>query len=256
MKKMLSLGIAAGMLVAASTAFAFPTIQGWTGGFNVPTAATQMGWTVAVDRAEGENARIPNIRVLGQVIPNLEVGAGIESTNRISNLAANATFWNVNAKYALPIELAGAKLAVGATYGQGSDDVDLKNWHGYLSGTIPVMGADATLALVYQDVSGSLVGLAIPDQKRLSPQIGIEKKAENGSAIGAEYVFNNSIVDQPISMLRMANVTKAADSYGTIYARLMLNDALQARVALTDINEPNIGTTFVAGLAYSFGGGK
>jgi len=255
MKKLLSLGIAAGLLVAASTAFAFPTIQGWSGGFNVPTATVATGWTVAVDRAEGETARIPNIRVLGQVMPSLEVGAGFEEASN-NTLGVTASLWNINAKYALPIELAGAKLAVGALYGQGSDDLDLKKFNVYAAGTMPFMGVDGTLALLYQDITGSLLGASIQDQKRLSTQIGIEKKLENGAAVGVEYIFNNSIVSDPIIFSRMNKVTKLNDDFGTIYARFPLGDSLMARVALTDINEVNIGTTQSIGVAYSFGGGK
>lgn len=261
----LTLGILAVVLAFAGAVQAFPTLQGPTGGFQVPTVAVQDGVAIAIDRGESDTARVPNMRLEAGLYPGLEAGLGYEKYEMTDeDVTGSITQYQANGKYALPIELLGAQLAVGAAYhqtefkniGMGEVALDnLKNWSAYLAGTLPVCdNTDLTLLAMYDDVKLKADGGGEYKAQKLVPAIALEQKFDNGSAIGAEYFFNVS----PFSSLAFMQVTSldATDEaldFGNIYARFPLNDAVTARIAFNGINQH---TGFTAGLAYAFGAGK
>lgn len=263
--KTFTLGTLAVVLAFAGAAFAFPTLQGPTGGLQVPTASVQEGIAIAVDRSESEFAKIPNLRLEAGIIPNLEAGIGYEKFEMTDGTATGSlSTFQINAKYALPIELLGAKLAAGTTYNQTDfdnlaiDDVvldKLTDWSLYLSGTYPLQeNLKLTLSAIYDDAKLKGSGDNELKAKKLVPAIAIEQQFENGSAIGAEYFVNVS----PLSSLAFNKVAAIDGSdnsldFGNIYARFPLNSAVMARIAFNGINQ---NTGFTAGLAYTFGGGE
>jgi len=166
MKKMLVLGMAAVMLVAACAANAVPTLWGPTGLFNAPTGyvacpgeldlavdyVSKTDNTVVIDDPVlgRENVTIQGksswpIRVLYGVGSGFEIGAAY-----VANGVLDKGLWNVNAKYQLPWNWYNSAIAIGAAYGQ-ADTKDIaivdefgnvftvdrtsKFWNVYLSGT-------------------------------------------------------------------------------------------------------------------------
>jgi hypothetical protein len=121
MKKLLILGIAAAMACAA---YAYPTLGGPTGLVTVPTAAVAPAGQLdlAADwfyAGGGVSATLP-LRVLYGIGDQFEIGASYINTE-----GDDTNPWSINAKYALPVNLVGADVALGATYtNTDSDFVD------------------------------------------------------------------------------------------------------------------------------------
>lgn len=278
--KTLTLGILTVVLAFAGAVQAFPTLQGPTGGFQVPTVAVQEGVAIAIDRGENETARVPNLRLEAGLYPGLEAGGGYEKFEAdYGDVTSAITQYQINGKYVLPIELLGAQLAIGAAYHQTEFDNDnvngdatagsrtantvigggaidnLKNWSAYLAGTLAVReNTDVTLLALYDDVKLQAAGGGEFKSQKLVPAIAVEQRFDNGSAIGAEYFVNVS----PYSSLAFMKVTSLdandlALDFGNIYARFPLNNAVTARIAFNGINQH---TGFTAGLAYAFGAGE
>ncbi|HEY3415718.1 MAG TPA: hypothetical protein VGM23_02430 [Armatimonadota bacterium] len=140
MKTLLTLGIAA-LLALTGAAYAYPTLYGATGTGLQPDATVAPGIQVAADFYNTDDdfgsSTIP-VRVLYGAGQSFEIGAGY-------TFVTDANYWNVNAKYATPLALAGAKLAIGAQY------FDLTDLSGtitqlYLVGDVP-LGAMAKVNL-------------------------------------------------------------------------------------------------------------
>ncbi|HEY3415720.1 MAG TPA: hypothetical protein VGM23_02440, partial [Armatimonadota bacterium] len=141
MQKLLTLGMVA-MLALAGAAYAYPSLSGPTGFGVLPDAAVATGFEAAADfyntadsfaLNSSLNFETPDaypIRVVFGAGQNFEIGGGYE-------LMEDNNIWSVNAKYALPIELAGAKLAVGAQY-WNMTDTDGTQYQIYAVGDIPV----------------------------------------------------------------------------------------------------------------------
>ncbi|MHB9130892.1 MAG: hypothetical protein ACYDBB_07350 [Armatimonadota bacterium] len=228
MKKLLILGIA---MAVASAAFAYPTaftmfeggtIGGATGGFMVPTAEVATGVTVAVDRYEGETVEWPGTQIIWGVMPNLEVGAGFAKWED--------SIWDINAKYALPIDLAGGKLAVGGAYLKVQDE-DFKVWDLYLAGTWTVMGdLKFTGNITYAKFSDGPF-----DEDNTDFLVALAKPFENGAELGAELDLNPAF-DEGV--------------FGNVYYIFPVNDNLSARVALAGLGQF---TTWNLSAAYTFG---
>ena len=232
MKKLLSLGIVATLLVSASAAFAFPTIVGPSGGYQVPTTEIAKGYVFAVDQLESATPQIPNIRVLAGVFNNVEIGALYEK------VAIGQRNWGFNAKYALPSMLLGTKVAVGGTYLKTEGIGATSDWTGYLSADTPLallQNCDATVALVAEHVSpgGN-------DVTTFSPQINLAKKFDNGSVVGLEWLFNHKA-------LLPSDFTGDG---GNFYATYPLAEGLTVRFALNGLN---VAANSSLGLAYAFG---
>ncbi|MHB9130891.1 MAG: hypothetical protein ACYDBB_07345 [Armatimonadota bacterium] len=237
MKKLLILGIA---MVVASAAFAYPTastfamtagpvaagtIGGATGGFMVPNADINTGITVAVDRFEGFQGEWPGTQLLWGAMPNLEVGAGYSKFG--------FTAWNINAKYALPIDLAGGKLAIGGAYAKDDFmDFNIRAWDAYLTGTWTVMGdLKFTGNVTYAKYSSDILG----DENNTDFMVALAKPFENGAELGAELDLNPPF-DQGV--------------FGNVYYIFPVNDNLSARVALAGLGQA---TTWNLSAAYTFG---
>jgi hypothetical protein len=237
MKKLLSLGIATALLAVAGAAFAFPTIQGPTGGFDVPNADVAKGWIVAIDEEGGLNSPIPQARLLYGVIPALEIGAVYGKPQ------TEFRDWGLNAKYKLPNLVPDLKWAVGVEYlkNEGSSSPQDSTVSGYLAGSYPLAFLDNTTLIVALSVDDNQPSGGDAKTK-LSPQIGLEKTFSSSLTAGVEGVFNKA---------------GHTDNYYNIYANLPLNNDLTLRAALNGINDQDQqGTTLDLGLAYAFGAGK
>lgn len=213
--KYLALGIA---LALSAAAFAYPTVLGPSGGFQVPTAEIQQGWAIAIDRTESTAPEVPNTVISFGLLENVEVGAQYVDFG-------GADQWSVNAKLALPIDLAGGAFAVGAIYA----DAGANNPFGvYAAGTFPVaedFALTANVAHIDLDAGG--------DDDDITVAVAAEKAFDN-AAVGAEVVtslFNT-------------------DTYGNLYVKYALSDALKVRLAWTGIGNA---TGFNLGAAYFFG---
>lgn len=221
MKKLLVLGVA---LALTSAAFAIPTVNGPTGGFEVENAAVATGVQFAVDEATTGGLVVPNTRVLVGVLPNLELGARYLDTGI-------TTTWGLNAKYALPIDLGGGALAVGAEFLDNGAPADNNPWDVFLAGTWPLTETG--------DVEGTLnVKYSDPDtaaDKDTSFGLAVQQNFDNGSAAGIEWLFSR----------------EGMDDSGNLFVIVPLNDTVTARLALAGINA---GTGWYAGLTYAYGG--
>ncbi|HEY3378361.1 MAG TPA: hypothetical protein VGL77_12790, partial [Armatimonadota bacterium] len=126
MKKMLSLGVVAGLLTMASAVWAYPSLLGPTGGANLPLATVvERGVAqVAVDKAflsnqDDSEARSDfAIRALYGVAKNTEIGVTYndnKTTNELDEQIHSGN-WGVNAKYLLPLNVVNTAFAVGGVY--------------------------------------------------------------------------------------------------------------------------------------------
>ncbi|MHB9130890.1 MAG: hypothetical protein ACYDBB_07340 [Armatimonadota bacterium] len=228
MKKLLILGIA---MVVASAAFAYPLAispnnfsgSATTGGFQVPTADVATGITVAMDRFEGETVEWPNTQLVWGAMPNLEVGAGY--------FKDESSLWNIDAKYALPVDLAGGKLAIGAGYAKDQSDFDAKVWDVYLAGTWTVMGDLKFTGNIYYAKFSNVFG----DENNTDFLVALAKPFANGAELGAELDLNPPF-DEGV--------------FGNVYYTFPVNDSLSARVALASLGQA---TTWNISAAYTFG---
>ena len=124
MKKLFTLGIA---LAFACAAYAYPTLTGPTGLATLPTAAVAPAGQlqIAADYYDTEGDSTIPLRVLYGVGGNLEFGLLYAFSNQSMVLEVEDDFaltfdadntWGLNAKYALPVDLAGFQFAAGAQY--------------------------------------------------------------------------------------------------------------------------------------------
>lgn len=133
MKKMLVLGLAAGLLAIAGAAFAYPTLAGPSGLVSLPNAEVVKSglFDVAVDyyntkenttfvddlgntfTVEGKNSW--PIRALYGFDNTFEIGAAYDA-----DAIVGKGFWNLNAKWKTPLKFGGWDWALGALYGQSS----------------------------------------------------------------------------------------------------------------------------------------
>lgn len=128
MKTLLTLGMAAGLLISACAAYAYPSQIGPTGTGALPTAAVVPACQIdlAGDFINTDtNATFP-VRAVYGATDNLEIGAGYSFLD-------DANSWLFNAKYATKADLAGFKVSVGATYDNFSD-LDINDTQVYLVG--------------------------------------------------------------------------------------------------------------------------
>jgi hypothetical protein len=149
MKKLLTLGMAAALLASACAVHAYPTLTGFTGLIQAPTAHTigsgmfdvALDYYATKDNDTGAKDSIP-VRALYGVAKGLEVGFAYDSKAYGDN-----NFWDVNAKYMLPYNFSGIKTAVGALYGQANTDPKAKVTEVYLVGTDDLNLSDLPIAL-------------------------------------------------------------------------------------------------------------
>ncbi|OPZ84891.1 MAG: hypothetical protein BWY76_01658 [bacterium ADurb.Bin429] len=218
MKKLLVLGMAVAL---ASVAFAFPTQLGPTGGVLVPDCAIAEGLSVTVFDPPAATD-VPQTQVLFGLMENLEVGFGFQDGG-----AAGDTMWSLNAKYALPIDLAGLQLAAGAIYADAGNTNPMAL---YLSGCYAMA----------EDIN--IVGTVLhfdPDtaaSSEVSLAVGVEKMLDNGK-IGAEVALEDYLL--------------AANTSLNVYADMSVNDALTARLAYAGIFAA--GADLSIALQYAFG---
>jgi len=231
MKKLWLLGL---LMAVSNAVFAFPTIYGWSGGVEVPTASAQTGWAIAANNSTQDNPVIPTMFLTAGVIPNLEISAGFSKPDTGSKDGL------IGAKYVLPFDLLGGKTAVGAAYnvldtaGNGDKIVDL-----YASGTFPIYGCDLTLAAdCFQEKMTTTTGGVTTRStlKKLSPQIALAKKLDKGGCVGLEGVFNTG-----------------GDNYANAFVIVPLSDRLMGRLAWSGINSSD-GVTTLIGVEYTFAG--
>lgn len=219
MKKLFVLGIA---IALASAVYAFPTLLGPTGGVAVPDSAVATGVSVAV-QALPDGADIPQTFVKYGLLENLEVGAGYSDFAGVGN-----TMWSIDAKYILPIDLAGIKLAAGAVYADTGANNPMNI---YASGSYG-LAEDLTVVgcAMYTDpdtAADSTIALGA----------GIEQAFDNGK-VGAEYTMKN------FGMV-------GAKAGLNVYVTMAINDAVSARAAIVGITGG--ASTFDLGLQYAFG---
>jgi hypothetical protein len=155
------------------------------------------------------------------LLENLEVGLGYSEFAGVGN-----TMWSLNAKYMLPIDLAGIALAAGAVY---SDTGATNPMNLYVSGCY-AMAEDV-------NIIGSVM-YADPDTAADS---------EIGVAAAIEKAFDNGVVG---AELALENYNLAADNTINLYVTMAINDAVTARAQYSGILT---GTMFSIGLQYAFG---
>lgn len=122
MKKLFSLGIAAGLLVAAYAAQAVPTLAGPTGQLTLPTASTAAAktLTVAADYYNSSSSidavknAVP-VRATCGVTKDVEFGASYNFTKLLDE---NANGWGVNAKWTTPLDVLATNWAVGTRFSE------------------------------------------------------------------------------------------------------------------------------------------
>lgn len=128
MKTLLTLGMAAGLLISACAAYAYPSLIGPTGTGALPTAAVVPAaqLDLAGDFYNTDPSNSFPVRAVYGASENLEIGAGYTFLD-------GANSWLLNAKYATKADLAGFKVSVGATYDNFSD-IDINDTQVYLVG--------------------------------------------------------------------------------------------------------------------------
>jgi hypothetical protein len=275
MKKLLLLGLGA---LLASAAWSIPTMQGWSGGLQVPTADIQQGITLTVDQSLSEGygpaftrrpsspaTSIPQTQLLFGVVPGLEFGVGITryqgSGIDFTKGPAIGDFTETQAavKYALPWTFQKAKLAVGLAYdtykipgipiGQFTrvtlGDTTFTNWSMLVCGTLPLAPTiDGTAAVIFNHAKLSNDIPEPPFSRDVASMtndsttfaFGLEKRFQNQTRLGLEYLFN-----APYSI-----GINSGDDIGNAYVTFPINEMLTGRVALTGITED---TSFLLGVS-------
>ncbi|MHB9130894.1 MAG: hypothetical protein ACYDBB_07360 [Armatimonadota bacterium] len=247
MKKLFVLGVA---MILASAAFAYPTLTGPTGGFQVPTADTAQGVQVAMDRFEGAASAWPNTQLLWGALPNLELGIGyakgIDNFKGVVRIASNdEATWNLDAKYALPLAFTSGKLAIGAGY-QKYESFDINTWNVYVAGTWVVFGdMKFTGVIIHQDLEFD---------NNTDFLVALAKPFANGAELGAELDLNPAGDDAPF-FVRGADSRKLllytpGGVFANVYYIFPVNDNVSARVALAGLGQA---TTWNLSAAYTFG---
>lgn len=236
MKKVLMLGLA---LLAACAANALPTLNGPTGGFELPTAnIAANGITVAVDQAtNSDGIAIPNSRLLLGGDKTFEFGGMYEQVTQTNFFGSNdIEVWNANAKLQL-LRCHGWKVAVGGVYGQLLDNNQGNldhQWNAYVVATTKWGGCNTTANIGY----GENIGAAT---KGYSGGVAAEKFLGERTAIGAEYLCGDKTGI-------FGNISPTL-SHGNVYLTHAFTNNLSARVAVGGIGQD---TSLNLGGSYKF----
>lgn len=255
MKKLLSLGMAAGLMAFATAAFAYPTLLGQTGTGVQPNADVLAAGTVNVavdyystsdDDIEFENTY--PARVLFSASDNLEVGAGYQFL-QVGGEDANA--WTVNAKYQTPLTIGDFAWSLGALYRKLDVDAlaaEATVTQATFVGTRPIMEND-TVSL-RGSIGANWTQVEEVDEVEevttdvVRPFIGVEADFGNGLLVAADYQFSNENLE--------------GDALYSVVARYAITDAISAQLGFT--NASTIGVTgtdesnIFAGVNFAFGG--
>ena len=125
----------AGLLLAAGTCWAYPSLLGPTGGVNLPVADTvgqgrvEIGMDLLSNSTTSDyyTSDVLATRMLFGVSPNAEIGVSYHAQSASDNFDNDyfnndQSFWGVNAKYVWPQEGTGTSFAIGGVYQQYSED--------------------------------------------------------------------------------------------------------------------------------------
>lgn len=257
MKKMLSLGIAVALMAMACAAYAaYPTLLGPTGNGVLPTAAVQPAGqlSAALDlyNTDDDDLGVGNtlpLRVVYGVTPNLEIGAGY---TKVSTDGDDITMWNVNAKYATPVNLLGFAWSAGLVYGSAD-----------------IAGGDITATQLYW-VGDRTIALA-ENTPALNVTAGVnwtQIDPDGGDTLDAFRFFGGvsaAITPKLTGSLEMQSAAGDFDEkpMGAITLRYAFTPALTAQVGYTNSFLGVIGNTDIdgeatynpfVGINYTFGG--
>ncbi|HEX2971794.1 MAG TPA: hypothetical protein VHP11_05645 [Tepidisphaeraceae bacterium] len=242
MKKMLILGIAAGLLAFACAAHAYPTLSGPTGEAVLPTAAVVPAgeFNVAADfyNSETPDSSVP-VRVLYGISNNFEIGAGY-------TFVSDANTWGVNAKYATPLNLAGFGVGIGARYASSDMPFDLtfNTTDVYAAGTKCFPLGEGTTLSGTVGLDWTFIDFADDNTSVLRPYLAAEVTLSNKLTLAAEYQFENDNVDVDGGVY-------------AISARYPIADNLGAQVGFTNVtpftNASLDNGNFFIGANYVFG---
>lgn len=176
-----------GLVVAlASVTFAYPTLTGPTGLATLPTAAVAPAGQIdlAADYYNTSKGPVENTfpaRVTLGVVDSWEIGAAYL-------FQKNANTWDLNTKFATPLNLGGFGIAVGAQYAQA----DLTGPNDTISQVY--VSAGRTLTTGNETVPG--IGLTLGanwtkdkliDNSAIRGYVGLEAALMNNLSLNAEY---------------------------------------------------------------------
>jgi len=254
MKKLLSLGMAAALLVVTSAAFALPTLTGPTGVVDTPTAdvAAPGQFTIAADwydfgaadwydfGIESSSVNLIPIRLNYGVAPNFEVGAMYTVSDGDGSDA-----WGLNAKYMTPFTLGDAEWSIGASYWYWDmTDADLSAIQGYFVGTKSFTPDEEGNTVVKGSLGISYTNYdaEVDSEGAFRVFANLEATFANKLSVGAEFQLKDSdIEDDPLS---------------SIVIRYPFTPALTGQVGFTNslLGRGSPDHNIFAGLAYTFGG--
>lgn len=246
MKKLLIIGIAAGLLCTAAYA-AYPSLAGMSGNGVLPTASVQAPgvWNAAVDYYNTTDDATTLFRGLYGAGP-VEIGA---TYTLAKTMGDDANSWGVNAKYGLPFAPAGFKTAVGASY-VSTDFTGMtgKTTQIYLVGTRPValgeeegaMAIDVTLGLNWTKMDDT--GM---DGDGVRGILAAGTTLANKLSLAAEFQTKNDDMD--------------ADALYDFVARYPFTDAISGQVGYTNLDPWTRASgmddgNIYAGVNFTFGG--
>jgi hypothetical protein len=268
MKKILSLGIAAGMLVSACAAYAYPTLAGPTGGLALPNAvvAPAGSFNVAADydrtgKTGTEIGDTVPVRVVYGIAKGFELGADY-GFQKLGD--ENGNNWGVNLKYATPLKVAGFALAAGGLYNKTKVDVLAENLTAtefYLVGgtVLPLAGKSVNLSLGANWTEGKakIAGLE-GKASGIRAAASVDAMLASNLCLGLEYQTAKKDLDaKPLSSIyaRYAVTPMIAVQLGYTNAGLFnASDVTPAASGVVGAN--TLGTSkhhLVAGLNFVFG---
>jgi len=188
MKTIFTAVVALVLLAVSSIAFAYPNLGATTGIVAVPTAEiTDTGAFLGAADIQFLDVTSINVRAIYGLAANWEVGAGLIFNEDDTQLG-------LNAKFRLPIEMAGMGWAIGASYTMASDNNGTQI---YFAGSRPIEMAGVTGASLL-----GTIGLSFTDIEELSalrPFIGAQLRFPSETEIAAEFVLEGGDFGDVIS---------------------------------------------------------
>lgn len=256
MKKIISLGIAAGLLASACAAYAYPTVAGSTGYGTQPNAVVApIGqWNIAGDYIGTSDDAVGNtakMRALYGIGNGFELGATV-AYNKVAG--ENAWPVSVNAKYALPTSYAGFNFAAGALYSQSKKNAPLITSNPKAVQINVAAGRSFTVT-EYIPAVDTTIGVNWTSADRGLPNSDTNSALR--AFLGAAVTFDNNLTVAADVQSKSEDLGDS-DPLFSLVARYPFTSAISGQLGITNSDATGLigtgNTGLIAGLNFTFGG--